>query len=291
MRLELGAQSVSGANVQSGEVPCADVHRSQDDVSSNAAATHFSHPQACREIHFGQVTVAYAVQRSKRRTVGVIVCRQGLTVRAPHWVSYLDIETVLRAKQSWICRKLFDQDIRARNEKDALLDWKSGVCVPFLGQFIQVILSPGVGCATLSPEVRVDPGSGRPVSHVLHLGLSPVSDPEEVREAVFAWMRQYARAHFKDRIHHFSQKLQVRVNGFSLTSARTRWGSASSNGSIRLHWRLVHFDPDIVDYVVVHELSHLHEMNHGPRFWALVGAVLPGYEGSRAKLKKIVLPN
>jgi len=76
----------------------------------------------------------------------------------------------------------------------------------------------------------------------------------------------------------------------SLSSASTRWGSASADGSIRLNWRLVHFGLPVIDYVVTHELAHLREMNHGPAFWNVVRQALPGFEQARGALRTEVLP-
>jgi predicted metal-dependent hydrolase len=77
----------------------------------------------------------------------------------------------------------------------------------------------------------------------------------------------------------------VRVTKLGLSSAATRWGSASADGAVRLHWRLVHFAMPIVDYVVAHELAHLREMNHSAAFWDVVRSVVPGFEASREALK------
>jgi predicted metal-dependent hydrolase len=82
----------------------------------------------------------------------------------------------------------------------------------------------------------------------------------------------------------------VRVQRLSLSSAATRWGSASADGSIRLNWRLVHFGLPVIDYVVAHELAHLLEMNHSAAFWDVVRSVIPGYEQARAALRDSVLP-
>ena len=70
----------------------------------------------------------------------------------------------------------------------------------------------------------------------------------------------------------------------------TRWGSASADGSIRLNWRLVHFKLSVIDYVVVHELSHLRVMDHSPRFWDTVRVVVPDYADLRGQLKDQPVP-
>jgi predicted metal-dependent hydrolase len=84
--------------------------------------------------------------------------------------------------------------------------------------------------------------------------------------------------------------LGVQWRRLALSSAATRWGSASADGSIRLNWRLVHFKPEVIDYVVVHELSHLQVMNHSAAFWETVEQVLPDYATRRAQLKDEQVP-
>lgn len=80
----------------------------------------------------------------------------------------------------------------------------------------------------------------------------------------------------------YSTRMGVRPVGIRVTSARTRWGSCSAKGSICFSWRLMRMDPQFIEYVVVHELAHLVELNHSPRFWAVVRSVLPDYEQRRA---------
>jgi len=102
-------------------------------------------------------------------------------------------------------------------------------------------------------------------------------------------MRQSKRI-FEERLNHFAARLGVRWTKLSLSNAGTRWGSARADGSIRLHWRLVHFRMPVIDYVVAHELSHLRVMDHSPRFWDTVRSVVPDYTEQVKHLKKNVLP-
>ena len=97
-------------------------------------------------------------------------------------------------------------------------------------------------------------------------------------------MRQ-ARANFEGRLNHFAPVLGVRWKRLTLSQANTRWGSARVDGSIRLNWRLMHFSQAIIDYVVVHELSHLRVMDHSPQFWQTVASVLPDFAQRRQQLK------
>ena len=96
-------------------------------------------------------------------------------------------------------------------------------------------------------------------------------------------------AHFAQRLNHFAPIVGVQWRKLGISSARTRWGSAKSDGSIRLNQRLMQVHPSLLDYVVIHELSHLREMNHSPRFWAIVKSILPDYVRLRKELKAIPL--
>jgi predicted metal-dependent hydrolase len=107
---------------------------------------------------------------------------------------------------------------------------------------------------------------------------------------VQSWLQRQARRVFEERVQHFAQRLGVQCRRLALSSAQTRWGSASQDGSVRLNWRLIHFAMPTIDYVVTHELAHLREMNHSARFWDVVRSVLPDYERSRGALKDDALP-
>jgi hypothetical protein len=94
----------------------------------------------------------------------------------------------------------------------------------------------------------------------------------------------------KQRVAHFAALLGVKPTALSYGHAKQRWGSAGSNGAIRLNGHLVHVPLALLDYVVAHELSHLRHMNHGPAFWALVAQVMPDFELRKAQLKKVLMP-
>ena len=102
-------------------------------------------------------------------------------------------------------------------------------------------------------------------------------------------MRQAKRL-FTERLDHFAPQLGVQWRKLALSNAGTRWGTAHSDGLIRLNWRLIHFRLPVIDYVVAHELSHLRVMDHSPRFWDTVRTVVPDYAELRGQLKEQALP-
>ena len=125
---------------------------------------------------------------------------------------------------------------------------------------------------------------------ILHVALPHSASPQQLRDSVQAWLMRQAQTHFKQRLEHFAPLLQVQWKSLRLSSANTRWGSAKSDGSIRLNWRLMHYTPAVIDYVVAHELSHLRVMDHSPRFWQTVESVLPDYAQVRSQLKDDAMP-
>ena len=250
------------------------------------APATFAHPRASRETLLDGIAIAYEFKRGKRRTIGFSVGADGLSVRAPKWVPLYEIDKAVLEKSVWIIKKL--RETRAKHEKleSARIEWKDGTTLPFLGEQVIVVLDPrhafgGVG-AELKSSLETLPG----VTHLtLHVGLPHTATPVQIKDAVQAWLMRQAKRFFTERLNHFAPTLQVQWRKLSLSSAGTRWGSASADGSIRLNWRLIHFKPSVIDYVVVHELSHLRVMDHSPRFWDTVRAVVPDYAELRSQLK------
>jgi predicted metal-dependent hydrolase len=255
-------------------------------IASVLSPAMFRHPQANREIRLDEHVVAYALKRVRRRSIGFMVSTEGLSVNAPKWVNLGDIESALREKGTWILRKLREQQERHQRLQQARVDWRDGASIPFLGEPVIVVLDARATGAVLH---TADALPGVP-GLTLHVGLPHTATPEQIRDAVQSWLQRQARRVFEERCRHFAQQLGVRVKRLALSSAQTRWGSASADGSIRLNWRLIHFALPTIDYVVAHELAHLRHMDHSPRFWDVVRSVVPDYEQLRGGLKDDILP-
>lgn len=276
----------------------------------------FRHPRASREVRLGHILVAYEFNRGQRRSIGFSVGADGLAVRAPKWVPLRDVDAALQTKADWILRKL--QETRERHARLAahVIDWRDGATLPFLGQTLTLKLDPerpfgAAGAHLLTPPVndRVPMSSehnnaaAAPPDACSPHALAPASSPqilslrlphhasrEQIRDAVQAWLMRQARQIFQARLDHFASLLVVQWKKLTLSNAGTRWGSARADGSIRLNWRLVHFNMSVLDYVVAHELSHLRVMNHSPRFWDTVRSVVPDYALLRQQLKTDAVP-
>ena len=250
------------------------------------APATFAHPRASRQTLLGGIAVGYEFKRGKRRTIGFSVGSQGLTVSAPKWVPLYEIDKAVLEKSSWIIKKL--EETRARHDRleSARIEWKDGTTIPFLGEQVIVVLDPRHAFGGVGAELKSSADNLPGVAHLtLHVGLPHTATPEQIKDAVQAWLMRQAKRIFTERLNHFAPTLNVQWRKLSLSSAGTRWGSASADGSIRLSWRLIHFKQSVIDYVVVHELSHLRVMDHSPRFWDTVRAVVPDYAELRSQLK------
>ena len=248
------------------------------------------HPRANREAVLAGSVVAFEFKRGKRRTIGFMVGPDGLVVRAPQWVTLMQVDAALQEKSGWIIKKLGETSVRQQRVAAREIEWCDGTSIPFLGQPLTVQLDPlcvktprGVAAAVLVPGSTALQES---TTQTLRLSLPPSATPEQIRNSVQAWLVRQAQQNFIERLHHFAPQLQVRWTKLSLSNARTRWGSARSDGSIRLNWRLMHQAQTVIDYVVAHELSHLREMNHSDRFWACVEEVFPGWREAEAWIKR-----
>ena len=250
------------------------------------APARFQHPLANRETRLGEALVGFQLKRGKRRTIGFSVGPDGLVVSAPQWTPLYQVDAALSERSGWVLRKLAETRARHDRLQANRIDWRDGASLPFLGQTVRLVLDPSHAFAAVGGALLPDTDG----TQCLQLSLPHAAAPEQIRDAVQAWLMRQAKTLFQQRLDHFAPRLQVQWRKLTLSSAGTRWGSARVDGSIRLHWRLIHFRLAVIDYVVVHELSHLRVMDHSPRFWDTVRAVVPDYASLRGQLKDEALP-
>lgn len=219
-------------------------------------------------------TIEYALKRSSRRTIGFSIDSSGLSITAPRWVTLADIETAIAGKERWIFAKLAEWQTRAEQRALPRIEWRDGAQIPYLGKPVQIAL--GSANAGLAFDTQ---------AATLALALPTHADAQQIKDRVQGWLQTEAKRIFGERLDYYAEKLGVGYSGYALSSAATRWGSCSSDGRIRLNWRLIHFPLSIIDYVVAHELAHLREMNHSPRFWQTVESIFPEFREARHTLK------
>jgi predicted metal-dependent hydrolase len=225
-----------------------------------------------RHARVGHQVIEYELRRSKRRSIGFMIDGEGLRITAPRHVTLTEVDAALAEKSRWVSRKLDEWRDHAQRREQMAIRWEFGGQLSYLGQ--PLVLVPG------GP-----PGSVLRDGDRLVVGLAADAAGDALRETVHAWLKAQARATFAERLPPLVDRLGRSPTRWSLSSARTRWGSCAPDGSIRLNWRLIHLPLQVVDYVIAHELAHLVHLNHGPRFWAKVEALMPDYDQARRLLR------
>ncbi|MBS3911145.1 MAG: M48 family metallopeptidase [Hydrogenophaga sp.] len=248
------------------------------------------HPRANRLLVLGSCEVAYEFKRGKRRTIGLSVGPDGLSVSAPRWTPVGEVDALLHTKSAWVLEKLQRARERAGELAQARTVWANGAELDFLGQRVRLVLDPAHGFTQVGAVLETVSAEQPAALATLRLGLAHSASEAQIRDAAQAWLMRQAKRLFTERLDHFAPLLGVRYEKLRLSSAGTRWGSASADGTIRLNWRLIHLKLEMVDYVVVHELSHLRHMDHSPQFWNVVASILPDHQQRRQALKRSAVP-
>ena len=208
--------------------------------------------------------------RTKRKSIALVVQPDGkLIVRAPKRATKREINALVKKYANWIAKK----QAKMLEIQEALLPHKfiEGEEFFFLGEGYPLQI---VGAKKITLRLW---------GKHFQLAKFAQADAEWHFEK---WYKKEARKIFTERVDFYAKKYDFKYAKLKLSSAQTRWGSCSSHGNINLTWRLVMMPKEIIDYVVVHELSHLREHNHSKAFWAQVEAILPDYKSRRTWLKK-----
>lgn len=231
-----------------------------------------------RQIHLSQRQLQYVFRRRPRKSIGFTIDRRGLIVSAPRWVTLSVVEEAIAEKEVWINAKLSEWQAFETRLEALKTDWAHGGRLRYLGHTLRINLDHSLSAPHL--DLNAMPWQ-------LILPLATTAEPTQVRRAVEHWLKRRAQELLDARIEFYVTRLGKRPSAWRLSSARTLWGTCTQDGLIRLNWRLIHLPPDLIDYVVAHELAHLKELNHSASFWRTVGQILPGYERARKRLSEM----
>lgn len=216
--------------------------------------------------------IEYRLEYRSRKTIGLKITSEGLIVHAPRRILGYQLQQVLLQKSNWILQKLNDRC----NGLPSPIEWRHGVELQLLG--LPILLELESCSRNRRPRFK---------HPRLTLALSDLSDIKYMQHCVTHWYKQVAIEDFQRRIALFSLKLDVKTPEVRLSNALTRWGSCNSKGHIRLNWRLIQAPPSLINYVICHELAHLKEMNHSPRFYKVLEGLYPDYKVAERQLKHL----
>jgi predicted metal-dependent hydrolase len=213
---------------------------------------------------------AYTLIRSRRKTAALRVTRDAaVEVLAPLRMPKREIDRFVAEKERWIASHL-EEAARRRAQRDAFALRYGGAALFF--------------------------GAEYPISARGEAGFDGVNvyvpaglDSAGIKQAVTALYRRTAKQRLTERTAHYAAVMDVSPSAVKISGAKSRWGSCSGKNSINFSWRLIMAPESVIDYVVVHELAHMREHNHSPRFWARVAQVLPDYKRRQAGLRLLQL--
>ena len=205
-------------------------------------------------------TVDIRESRRARRLRLIVSADAPPQLIVPVGTSAREIRRMLRENKTWMERKT--AELRRREARRPKLGLAEAGTVPLLGSAVAVRWTP----------------KGRAVAK-LHEGTLRVGgERKDAAEAIERWYRREARERIGLVVDREAEVLGVKPTRISVRDQRTRWGSCSSSGALSFSWRLLLMPFDVLDYVVVHELCHLHRLDHSRAFWDLVADARPGYE-------------
>lgn len=211
----------------------------------------------------GNDITAQVVRSNRRKTAEVRVENGIVSIVVPVDLPQDRIEQILNKKSKWIRHKIV---LHHRSMPVQPKEYVSGESVSYLGKNyrLKVIKAP-------EPSVKLIDGR---MQVTLPQGMK---SPHAVKEALVGWYKEHAQANIRSRVERYAPIVGVQPNNIEVRSFKARWGSCHLSGDIQYNWKIIIAPNRIVDYVVVHELCHLKQHDHSPKFWKLVGQIIPDY--------------
>lgn len=228
-----------------------------------------------REVCIGteQLNVTIVRSRRRRRKLSLqLDAEGGLVVRAPFAARRDEIDGLIFRNSDWIVQRRKKLQEQPRHTGFRFVDGEAHL---FLGR--NYVLRTGADVMPSSQKVAIVDGEL----------LVQIRSPDAISRILQKWYCGQAQLHFQQRLAFFSAQLPWvnTIPALRLRRMRARWGSCSSSGRICLNTHLIKASLACIDYVIVHELCHLQEFNHSPRFYALMDAAMPDWRERKAELE------
>jgi len=218
-----------------------------------------------RRVQLLDRVLSYTLKRSaKRCTIGLKVCGDGLTVTLPEWVSARQADAVVRKKAGWVMDRLERCAARAQ----PVLEGLDGESLGWLGRELRLTVTRHDKARTRITR------TGMVLEVSVDARLEDTDCARVVVNAVRRWRKRAALELMTPKLEHYAARLGARQPKVSVREQKSRWGSCSADGSIRMNARLIAFDEPLIDYVCAHEACHLMVMDHSARFYALLDGLI-----------------
>lgn len=219
--------------------------------------------------------IAYEVVRSRRKTADIVIERDGrVLVRAPEEVATERIEDIIKSKRLWIFRNLAEW--RDLNATRVVREYRNGEGFLYLGRSYRLLLVAGQEQPLLLKSGRL----------CLRRDLVDRGEIPVTKAAFRDYYIARGLERLTQRVQYYAPKVGVRPRRTDVRELGHRWASCSPSGDLAFHWKCMMAPPTIIDYIVIHELCHLHHGDHTEAFWNEVDKVAPNYRERKEWLRK-----
>jgi len=217
-------------------------------------------------LHLDDLRVPVETGGGSRKARLTIEADGSLRLRAAEDVATDELRQFLASKREWVYRKLAEKEVL--QHEPVTKELVDGEGFLYLGRSYRLKLAEGAGA------VRLDRGR-----LVLPSSLAPTGEAH-----LIAWYQRCGEMWLRPRVRSWAERLRVEPGVIEVADLGHRWGSANGGRRVRIHWATLQLSPQLVDYVVAHELAHLREAHHGPAFWQVLARAMPDYDERKRKL-------
>ncbi|MFC1930332.1 M48 family metallopeptidase [Chloroflexota bacterium] len=226
------------------------------------------------QVTFDQQTIHYFIRQSSRAKHIRLEIRRttGLTVIIPRRYDIRKLPEILKEKRGWITARIAEYGENPSEDTGKPL--KIGDTVPYLGKELMLVLQPGSN--NDRTDIRLENNA---------LAVPAVQAGNGLGAVLEVWYRLRAAEFIKEEARRYGSLMNIVFNRIAIRDQKTRWGSCSKKGNLNFNWRLMMAPVSVIEYVIIHELSHLKEMNHNRRFWDFVAEYCPDWRRQRKWLK------
>jgi len=209
--------------------------------------------------------------KKRRKTISLHIKEDGrIVIYVPYHTPKGEIEKFIKEKQSWIVEKISEKEKFTKQPNKAFIPGE---------QFLYLGESYPLEIGDTNPK-------GLPLKLSFGKFLIDQGHAAKAKDLFTQWYKREAKERIEERVHYFSNRLQLVPKGLKITSAKHRWGSCSRDNRLSFSWRIIMAPLRIIDYVLIHELVHIKEKNHSKRFWTSLETILPDYRKHRFWLKE-----
>ena len=215
---------------------------------------------------FGSDTRIDIHRSLKLKSISIKIRKDYIKVTVPFFLNNKKIDELLKKKINWIKKQLHIHSIIHPSIKKTYLN---GEEFKYLGHVYKLQILQGI---KYSVKIKDD---------LLIVGVKNIDNKVKIKKIINNWFRYQSDSYFKENTFNYAKKINLKITSVKVREYKARWGSCSINGDISFNWRLIMAPPDIIRYVIIHELMHIKEHNHSSRYWEHVRSLYPNIKEAK----------